>query len=418
MSTTMSRQAKRRHGALLGAVATGMAGIGLASPVQAESVPAAVDTATLAGFLPPADPGLEFVDAGSAMPPDFIRQSMPDVLGRQWASVVRTYWSYPIPGLGALPPESGLAAVPENILHHIETALIADPGGAFQVGFTAAGNSLIASVTGISTYLPYLGYLVSIPGGLANILTDWAPGVPPVYQVSIDYFKVGELQPAVADAARETFGPVRATVGEAVHSVTDPVRATVGGALRGIFGPVRSTVRTAIDQGLDSVKNTLSSSTGSECRLAYAEEVTLFPVDPATLPPDQPPSAPWPPAMEAGFDCAGVMNRRMYVDVGAGFAGAGDGVMPIWYDPFTGQWADYVGIGITSVLSPTIAAGPTESLVVTIDSVKSRDDLHRLAQSIDYQGLCWAVHPDGEGCPQPVIPAEPGIGPKVPGAAR
>ncbi len=413
-----SRRAKDRHWALLGAVAAGM---GLASQVHAQDVPdvpPGVATATLAGFLPAADPGLEFVDAASAMPADFIRQSLPDALGRQWLNVSRTYWSYPIPpGLGALPPESsGLLAVPENMLHHAEAAVMAHPGGALQAGigaFVNVGSSVITLIPGLGTVVgstltilsnvgaPVFGAL----GNFANVLIDWAPGLPPVYQVSIDYFKVGEVQPAVADAARDTFGPVRATVGGAVHSVTDPLRATVGGAVHSVTDPVRAAVGGAVHSVTDAVRSAIAdaanSATGSACRLTYTEEVNLFPVDPATLPPDQPQPAPWPPAVEAGFDCGGVMNRRMSVIVGAGFAGGEEaGLVPIWYEPFTAQWVDYVGTGLlTSLLNPTLAAAPAESLVVTIDSVKSSEDLHRLAQSIDYRGLCLAVHPDGEGCP-------------------
>lgn len=435
-----------------------------------------VDTYRLESFLPSAEQGEQFVDAGSAMPAQFIHDTLPDFMGRQWTSVVRTYWSYPIPGNGPLPAAGGgMQTLLGNFENHVEGAIMAHPAGAGQLGTGAFWN--VASTFGtyplaILSAVPPLGSaigaigntilnagsflipnLAAIAGSFGNFLTDWAPGLPPVYQVSIDYFKVGVSQPAFANDMHSIWRPVRQTVGDTAHQTFGPIREEVGSTLKGIFGPVRSLVKGAVDQGIDSFKGALANFSGKTCRLSYAEKVAQA----------------WPPAMEAGFDCGGVTKLRMYVDVGANFKGAGAGYMPLMYDPFSGDWSTYLGLSPSSVffaflpnqpLSSPIwydsatgqwvsyvgastflpylaivnpqggktvwydtatgqwywAAGleanllqsviapfpytlqPKESLVVTIDSLKNRDDLHRLAQSINYHGLCMAVHPDGEGC--------------------
>ena len=110
--------------------------------------------------------------------------------------------------------------------------------------------------------------------------------------------------------------------------------------MRGIFGPVRSLVRGAIEQGRDVLKGAIANISGRECHLSYAQTV----------------STSWPPATEAGFDCGGVTNLRMYVDVGANFEGSQPGYMPVWYDSFSGQWVSYVGLTPLSAISLAVNA--------------------------------------------------------------
>ena len=372
---------------------------------------AEVRLATLEGFLPAAEAPLQFVDAGSAMPPDsltgtdlddfmaYTGLNLPhagDVLGRQWASVVRTYWDLPLLGPGEIPPDVassfipgllhtavgnpyGLVAMltsiipnllPElealptqlvfNFFYHIEAGLLAHPGAAMRLGLrTMRGIYGAMGRPGLS-YLPVAGY------GF-NLLTDFLPGGPSVYQVQIDYFKVG--------TARLT-----------PPQVTAPIREMAGGFLRGVFGPMRDMAQRVYQDGAEAVASQL---VGSSCTLRYTQDVTVG-------------SGSWPPAQEMGFECAGVASRNLVVDVGADFPLAQEGWVSVWYDPFTGNWSDYVtpsGL-LRSVLMGVVPERiPQESLVVTISDVKDRDQLLDIGRSIDYRGLCWAVHPDGAGCP-------------------
>ena len=197
-------------------------------------------------------------------------------------------------------------------------------------------------------------------------------------------------------------GVVNSTVAPAVA----PVRELAGGFLRGVFGPIRGAIRGVVDQGVAAINDALATvlpggSSGS-CRLSYAEEAQVNP------------GQDWPPAMEAGFDCAGSTLLSLTVDVGARFEES-NGLYPVIYEPFTGAWQSYIGLppGIIEdlpvdfltliaegvVLGPEGRKVPQENLVVTIDGVKSRDTLYEMARSIDYVGLCRTVHPDGSGCP-------------------
>ena len=373
---------------------------------------AGVRLATLEDFLPPAEGSIQFVDAGSAMPPDVLSGTdlagfeelvgldipqVQDVLGRQWASVVRTYWSYPIPGLGEIPsdipstflpdllhaglgnpyglfsllasiipnllPELSALPIPIlfNFLNHMETGLVAHPGAALRYGLkTIRGIYGAVGRPGLS-YLPLAGY------GF-NLLTDWVPGIPPIYQVQIDYFKVGTARPTPPQ-------------------VTAPLREMSGGFLRGVFGPIRGMAQQARQEGAEAVASQL---VGASCTLRYTQDVALAS------------GSNWPPAQEMGFECAGVARRNLVVDVGADFPLAQEGWIPVWYDPFTGNWNDYTSPSgfLRSVLMGMMPQRiPQESLVVTISDVKDRQQLLTLGRSIDYRGLCWAVHPDGAGCP-------------------
>ena len=199
---------------------------------------AGVRLAALEDFLPPAEGSIQFVDAGSAMPPDsltgtdmdgfmaYTGLSLPhagDVLGRQWTSVVRTYWDLPLYGMGEIPvdvPSSfipglihtavgnpyGIIALlttiipnllPElseqnalpnqlffNFLHHMQAGLVAHPGASLRLGLSTIRSIYGAMGRPGLSYLPLAGY------GF-NLLTDFMPGGPSVYQVQIDYFKVG-----------------------------------------------------------------------------------------------------------------------------------------------------------------------------------------------------------------------------------
>lgn len=350
---------------------------------------APVRAAQLSSFLPAA-PG-QSVDAASSMPPELVGTIVPDALGRKWVSVVRTYWDLPIPGLGELPDGSSPTAILTNMLHHMQTGLVANPGSAPAAVLAPLG--LIPEYGLIIVELA--DYTLGTALSLLDTFTDYVPGVPSPYQVSIDYFKVGDVQPMVS-------GVVNSTVVPAVA----PVRELVGGFLRGVFGPVRGLVRGVVDQGVAAINEVLATalpggSSGS-CRLSYAQEVQVIP------------GWSWPPAVEAGFDCAGSTLLSMTVDVGASFDES-SGLYPVIYEPFTGAWQGYIGIPPAiieelpvAILEP-IAEGmglgpegrkiPRENLVVTFDGVKSRETLYEMARSIDYVGLCRTVHPDGSGCP-------------------
>lgn len=392
---------------LTGAIVGGGALL-VALPGQA----ADVRLATLEGFLPAAAAPVQFVDAGSAMPPDSLTGSdldgfmeytglnLPhagDVLGRQWTSVVRTYWDLPMYGAGEIPPDVpssfipgllhaglgnpyGIAALlttiipnllPElsalptqmvfNYLNHMQAGLVAHPGEALRLGLhTIRGIYGAMGRPGLS-YLPVAGY------GF-NLFTDFMPGGPSVYQVQIDYFKVG--------TARLT-----------PPQVIAPMREMAGGFLRGVFGPMRGMAQQIYQAGTEAVASQL---VGSSCTLRYTQDVA---VGPGTA---------WPPAQEMGFECAGVARRNLVVDVGVDFPLAQEGWISVWYDPFTGNWSDYTSPTgfLRSVLMGMIPEHiPQESLVVTVSDVKDREQLLALGRSIDYRGLCWAVHPDGAGCP-------------------
>jgi hypothetical protein len=372
---------------------------------------AGVRLSTLEGFLPSAEATTQYVDAGSAMPPDVLSGTdlagfealtgldipqVQDVLGRQWASVVRTYWSYPVPGLGEIPsnisstflpgllhaglgdpyglvsllasivpnlvPELSALPIPTlfNYLNHMETGLVAHPGAAMRHGLkTIRGIYGAVGRPGLS-YLPLAGY------GL-NLLTDWVPGVPPIYQVQIDYFKVGTARP--------------------VPHVAAPMREMAGGFLRGVFGPVRGLVQQVRHEGASAVA---SQAIGASCTLRYTQDVALVS------------GSNWPPAQEVGFECAGVAHRNLVVNVGSEFPLAQEDWISVWYDPFTGDWNHYTspsGLLMSVLMGALPERIPLESLVVTISDVKDRDQLLALGRAIDYRGLCWAVHADGSGCP-------------------
>jgi hypothetical protein len=355
------------------------------------------------------------VDAGSAMPPDsltgtdmdgfmaYTGLNLPhaaDVLGRQWTSVVRTYWDLPLYGMGEIPvdvPSSfipglihtavgnpyGIIALlttiipnllPElseqnalpnqlffNFLNHMQAGLVAHPGASLRLGLSTIRSIYGAMGRPGLSYLPLAGY------GL-NLLTDFVPGGPSVYQVQIDYFKVGTARPTPPQ-------------------VTAPLREMSGGFLRGVFGPIRGMAQQARQEGVEAVASQL---VGASCTLRYTQDVALAS------------GSNWPPAQEMGFECAGVARRNLVVDVGADFPLAQEGWIPVWYDPFTGNWNDYTSPSgfLRSVLMGMMPQRiPQESLVVTISDVKDRQQLLTLGRSIDYRGLCWAVHPDGAGCP-------------------
>lgn len=379
---------------------------------------AGVRLATLEDFLPPAEGSIQFVDAGSAMPPDSLTGTdmdgfmaytglkdlnLPhasDVLGRQWTSVVRTYWDLPLYGMGEIPVDVPSSFIPDllhagvanpygimallttiipnllpelseqhalpnqmifNFLNHMQAGLLAHPGASLRLGLnTIRGIYGAMGRPGLS-YLPLAGY------GL-NLLTDFMPGGPSVYQVQIDYFKVGTARPTLPQ-------------------VTAPMREMAGGFLRGVFGPIRGMAQQARQDGAEAVAGQL---VGASCMLRYTQDVALVP------------GSNWPPAQEMGFECAGVARRNLVVDVGADFPLAHEDWIPVWYDPFTGNWNDYTSPSgfLRSVLMGMLPQRiPQESLVVTISDVKDRQQLLTLGRSIDYRGLCWAVHPDGAGCP-------------------
>ena len=143
----------------------------------------------LASFLPAA-PG-QSVDAASSMPPELVGSILPDALGRKWVSVVRTYWDLPLPGLGELPAGSSPTAILTNMLHHMQTGLVAHPGD--------APAAVLAPALLVPTYGGYIvdiaDYTLGTVLSLLDAFTDYVPGVPSPYQVSIDYFKVGDVQP-------------------------------------------------------------------------------------------------------------------------------------------------------------------------------------------------------------------------------
>lgn len=357
-----------------------------AQPAAPQAAP--VRAAQLASFLPAA-PG-QSVDAASAMPPELVADIVPDALGRQWVSVVRTYWDQPIPGLDGLPATGSPTDVLANLVHHMQTGLVAHPGSAPAAVLAPLG--LIPEYGLIIVELA--DYTLGTAMNLLDAFTDYAPGVPSPYQVSIDYFKVGDVQPMVS-------GMVHSTVVPAVA----PARELAGGFLRGVFGPIRGTIRGVVDQGIAAINDMLGSmlpggSNGS-CRLSYAEQVQVNP------------GQSWPPAVEAGFDCAGSTLLTLSVDVGASFDETG-GLYPVVYEPFTGAWQSYIGIPPaaieelpTAFLDPVLEGAllgpqgrkiPRENLVVTFDGVKSRETLYEMARSIDYAALCRTVHPDGAGC--------------------